>query len=124
YIEGVATARGGMTGGSRNRAPAFIGATSFPLGGASLELAGSVARHTTDSAADAGINDTGTRAAKPALETMAKLTAPLVGREALIAVSTYWGQEELRSGDRKSTRLNSSHVAISYAVFCLKKKNT
>src|SRR5690625_7129520 len=26
------------------------------------------------------------------------------------------------SGDRKSTRLNSSHVAISYAVFCLKKK--
>src|SRR5439155_21950449 len=28
-----------------------------------------------------------------------------------------------RSRDRKSTRLNSSHVAISYAVFCLKKKN-
>src|SRR5690625_5343929 len=26
--------------------------------------------------------------------------------------------------DRKSTRLNSSHVAISYAVFCLKKKRT
>src|SRR5207253_9957866 len=28
----------------------------------------------------------------------------------------------LRRSDRKSTRLNSSHVAISYAVFCLKKK--
>src|SRR5690625_5873779 len=28
----------------------------------------------------------------------------------------------LRKRDRKSTRLNSSHVAISYAVFCLKKK--
>src|SRR5690625_5978430 len=27
-------------------------------------------------------------------------------------------------GDRKSTRLNSSHVAISYAVFCLKKKSS
>src|SRR5690625_6287660 len=27
-------------------------------------------------------------------------------------------------GDRKSTRLNSSHVAISYAVFCLKKQKT
>src|SRR5690606_39976918 len=27
-------------------------------------------------------------------------------------------------GDRKSTRLNSSHVKISYAVFCLKKKST
>src|SRR5690606_40770840 len=30
--------------------------------------------------------------------------------------------DELRT-DRKSTRLNSSHVKISYAVFCLKKKN-
>src|SRR5690625_6084171 len=29
---------------------------------------------------------------------------------------------ETARGDRKSTRLNSSHVAISYAVFCLKKK--
>src|SRR5437870_5705580 len=29
----------------------------------------------------------------------------------------------LKTGDRKSTRLNSSHVAISYAVFCLKKKH-
>src|SRR5439155_4106771 len=29
-----------------------------------------------------------------------------------------------RPRDRKSTRLNSSHVAISYAVFCLKKKKT
>src|SRR5260221_1969122 len=27
-------------------------------------------------------------------------------------------------GDRKSTRLNSSHTVISYAVFCLKKKKT
>src|SRR5690606_11338488 len=31
--------------------------------------------------------------------------------------------EFLRCPDRKSTRLNSSHVKISYAVFCLKKKN-
>src|SRR5256885_9281947 len=29
-----------------------------------------------------------------------------------------------RRGDRKSTRLNSSHLVISYAVFCLKKKKT
>src|SRR5256885_4507963 len=28
-----------------------------------------------------------------------------------------------RQADRKSTRLNSSHLVISYAVFCLKKKN-
>src|SRR3712207_7083103 len=32
----------------------------------------------------------------------------------------YWG----RGRDRKSTRLNSSHANISYAVFCLKKKTT
>src|SRR3712207_8978682 len=31
-------------------------------------------------------------------------------------------QEHLRRADRKSTRLNSSHANISYAVFCLKKK--
>src|SRR5690606_42120149 len=31
-------------------------------------------------------------------------------------------QEGARVEDRKSTRLNSSHVKISYAVFCLKKK--
>src|SRR6266540_6696907 len=32
------------------------------------------------------------------------------------------GQDAARTGDRKSTRLNSSHITISYAVFCLKKK--
>src|SRR5690625_4659583 len=32
-------------------------------------------------------------------------------------------KKERKLLDRKSTRLNSSHVAISYAVFCLKKKN-
>src|SRR5690348_17503091 len=31
-------------------------------------------------------------------------------------------QRMLRRGDRKSTRLNSSHPSISYAVFCVKKK--
>src|SRR5690606_40958819 len=33
----------------------------------------------------------------------------------------YYGPEPIKK-DRKSTRLNSSHVKISYAVFCLKKK--
>src|SRR5690625_2419264 len=37
--------------------------------------------------------------------------------------NSYIGDLVKRAGDRKSTRLNSSHVAISYAVFCLKKKN-
>src|SRR3712207_8352099 len=33
------------------------------------------------------------------------------------------GQDVAKKTDRKSTRLNSSHANISYAVFCLKKKN-
>src|SRR5256885_12919460 len=35
----------------------------------------------------------------------------------------FLGSHERLSLDRKSTRLNSSHLVISYAVFCLKKKN-
>src|SRR5256885_7211112 len=34
------------------------------------------------------------------------------------------GDADFLQTDRKSTRLNSSHLVISYAVFCLKKKNT
>src|SRR5437868_11472123 len=34
-----------------------------------------------------------------------------------------FGNKHPHALDRKSTRLNSSHVSISYAVFCLKKKN-
>src|SRR5574341_2622063 len=36
--------------------------------------------------------------------------------------TTDWFMEFARIADRKSTRLNSSHQLISYAVFCLKKK--
>src|SRR3712207_7131551 len=36
----------------------------------------------------------------------------------------YAGRPRPEEGDRKSTRLNSSHANISYAVFCLKKKKT
>src|SRR5688572_32759575 len=38
-------------------------------------------------------------------------------------VTTYAPNAPMRRLDRKSTRLNSSHSQISYAVFCLKKKN-
>src|SRR3989442_4352486 len=48
------------------------------------------------------------------LEPLAQLEAAHLGHHDV-------EEEEI---DRKSTRLNSSHVRISYAVFCLKKKNT
>src|SRR5690606_40891017 len=51
----------------------------------------------------------------PALEESAPEGRPSTVREQL---------ERHRARDRKSTRLNSSHVKISYAVFCLKKKKT
>src|SRR5256885_3249413 len=38
-------------------------------------------------------------------------------------ISNKRGPSAFRTSDRKSTRLNSSHLVISYAVFCLKKKN-
>src|SRR5690242_21026322 len=46
------------------------------------------------------------------------------GADALVAVGHGDGDAVRlgRRGDRKSTRLNSSHMSISYAVFCLKKK--
>src|SRR5437764_9124712 len=51
------------------------------------------------------------------------------GRRLAYLVTDPPAEEELRQvqekrEDRKSTRLNSSHRCISYAVFCLKKKNT
>src|SRR5437773_8460985 len=47
-------------------------------------------------------------------------------REMVSLGLTTWAEqpEPTRSEDRKSTRLNSSHITISYAVFCLKKKKT
>src|SRR5690625_6378260 len=48
---------------------------------------------------------------------------PLGGAIAtIISDETGIQTDAVSSKDRKSTRLNSSHVAISYAVFCLKKK--
>src|SRR5690625_5726871 len=43
-------------------------------------------------------------------------------REIALDLMKRAGSPEHQRRDRKSTRLNSSHVAISYAVFCLKKK--
>src|SRR5205085_12098420 len=56
-----------------------------------------------------------------AVATGARAVASM-NRVALVALEP--ASLELNGLDRKSTRLNSSHSQISYAVFCLKKKNT
>src|SRR2546422_8852316 len=47
---------------------------------------------------------------------------PAMHHLALIGIYRAWPVVAALDGDRKSTRLNSSHGYISYAVFCLKKK--
>src|SRR5690554_7302358 len=42
----------------------------------------------------------------------------------VVTLAALWALRSFGLQDRKSTRLNSSHVRISYAVFCLKKKKT
>src|SRR5256885_10919608 len=46
------------------------------------------------------------------------------GGYATLKALAYGAVDFLAKPDRKSTRLNSSHLVISYAVFCLKKKKT
>src|SRR5439155_12714055 len=46
----------------------------------------------------------------------------VLGSLGVVSLSRLTPQQSAERTDRKSTRLNSSHVAISYAVFCLKKK--
>src|SRR5256885_16427223 len=59
---------------------------------------------------------------------VARLTAsplaPLPGLDPLFPRRNAAIRRRGQTRDRKSTRLNSSHLVISYAVFCLKKKNT
>src|SRR5438874_9109455 len=53
----------------------------------------------------------------------ALLERPPERRPVKVAVAeVFFPHDAVPAGDRKSTRLNSSHVEISYAVFCLKKK--
>src|SRR5690349_23225113 len=72
---------------------------------------------------------------RPPRSTLFPYTTLFRSRLPRIRAAIFRGREKLRPDyfalnasakgkDRKSTRLNSSHVEISYAVFCLKKKNT
>src|SRR5438045_6633506 len=51
-----------------------------------------------------------------------RLSESYLNVPAVISAAEIADVEAIHPGDRKSTRLNSSHLGISYAVFCLKKK--
>src|SRR5205814_7238337 len=70
-----------------------------------------------------------TRLTRPCLHTLYDVYGNIIPRERTLPhLSGYNSSRPVRLGnaaseqDRKSTRLNSSHLGISYAVFCLKKK--
>src|SRR2546426_5969357 len=56
----------------------------------------------------------------PVVDTFRGKATPFMADGGLANWALSMGRQRL--GDRKSTRLNSSHLVISYAVFCLKKK--
>src|SRR5690625_6202238 len=59
---------------------------------------------------------------QPAIDSVAKPRIPLLPTISWRRLILWVGDGDVGTErDRKSTRLNSSHVAISYAVFCLKK---
>src|SRR3712207_7028171 len=62
------------------------------------------------------LNEISDEQAREDLGRLSALMMEIVARSAAVA--------DGREPDRKSTRLNSSHANISYAVFCLKKKKT
>src|SRR3712207_7709214 len=61
---------------------------------------------------------------RPARHKIPEARNPVAARRASNDFRAGALRRAVRRGDRKSTRLNSSHANISYAVFCLKKKTT
>src|SRR5690625_6953434 len=76
-------------------------------------------RRSSDLPPPAGTNPPGGGSAATGL----RYVSLAVGNLAEVVAAVRQAGCEVQVEDRKSTRLNSSHVAISYAVFCLKKKN-
>src|SRR5690625_6702326 len=58
----------------------------------------------------------------PGLPAALHYLVKISSKEGIVQMTMRIYEEIIHGLDRKSTRLNSSHVAISYAVFCLKKK--
>src|SRR5690606_40519108 len=85
-------------------------------------------RRSSDLAADFQCRPDAPSAARRRAKLGSALAAVCAGRvlatglSAVVVVASTSAVSGAESGDRKSTRLNSSHVKISYAAFCLKKQ--
>src|SRR5256885_12684978 len=74
----------------------------------------------SDVGCDPGLRSVERKVGVPSSVTLMTATPAFGGGLGLLWGATFTPAEP---ADRKSTRLNSSHLVISYAVFCLKKKN-
>jgi hypothetical protein len=98
-VESVSSAHGDITGGSDNRTPQVILGYAIPLEPFTLEVAGAVGRHRISrDQVGASVTDSGSRSAIPAVQGMVKGGYRLYGRDAVLAVSGYWGEETLTEG--------------------------
>src|SRR5207249_7819234 len=82
---------------------------------------GAVRGNRLDDAGDSFLIDQELERANARFDLHADLLAELHGHREVTGGERSYALERDEGGDRKSTRLNSSHVSISYAVFCLKK---
>src|SRR5438874_9742007 len=73
---------------------------------------------------DHGLHSFPTRRSSDLARRQGAVRRPAVRRDGSLGAGSLWGGAHAAGDleDRKSTRLNSSHVEISYAVLCLKKK--
>src|SRR5690606_41972958 len=114
---GGAVASGG--GGGAGGAPSS-GGTSGAGGSGEEPASGGSGGGSGDPTCDIGIGD----GSEPEVLTLSGNT--FAHDPTMIKVGStyyrYWTGDHIPAADRKSTRLNSSHVKSSYAVFCLKKK--
>src|SRR5258708_4221414 len=109
-------------GGMMNRYFAAISLTVLSVG---LLVAGCQKPADQQSGPDANSSPSMAEAAKTAVKKAIEPKPLVVPAESVIAVVLDQTISSKTSRpDRKSTRLNSSHQIISYAVFCLKKKKT
>src|SRR5690625_2996238 len=97
---------------THNHASCTAGHVTFAATNCGVAIAGHVVKASTDA-----VHITG------GLVDISAADGRTLARRLIVRAAAYTAEMSMGAvGDRKSTRLNSSHVAISYAVFCLNKK--